>query len=1045
MRRLSTALLFAACCFTASAQIASFSPPNVAAGSSTFNLTINGQFPFSSGAPSVSFNSAILSVVSFSATQVVATVPASLIAFPGTAIVNVQQANFSASANYVVLAPVPVISSLNPTSVIAGSPAFQLLVNGSNFIMPDCGQPCPSISIVNWNGIPLTTLYISATQLSAAVPANLVLSPVTVPITVVNPDGGASSPASFTVTYPVPTIAGISPSSAVAGSAAFTLTVSGTGFFRASTVQWNGTSLTTSLLATNAGIFLTAAVPASLVATAGTAGVTVLNPGVPASNIARFTIVGQPTLISISPNSATAGDPSLTLTALGTFFQTGSTVLFNGQALPTAFVSAGQLTASLSGSLLAPGTASISIATPGQLNTGSLPFNIGLASLILTSLSPSTVVEGGPALTLTVSGSGFISQTTVLWNNQPLATTFISASQLTAIVPAALVAKAATVAVTASNPNQAISNGISFVITPTPIAITSLSPATATAGGAAFTITVTGTGFLPGVGAIWNGSTLSSNYVSATQLTAVVPAALIANIVPVSIRAANPNGPQSNALPFTIGAPTLTLTSLAPNAAAAGGPAFTLTATGTGFQSGSQVLWNGSALSTAFVSATQLTALIPAGLTASAGTASVTVSNPGASVLVSNALPFTITAPVLSLTSISPNSATAGSAALTLTASGTAFTNASVVQWNGSSLATAFISATQLTASIPANLLANNGTASVTVSNGATQTSNALAFTINLRPVTLTVASLSPATATAGSGGFTLTVNGTGFTADAGVLWNSTPLATAVVGAGQVTAVVPASLVALPGAASIAVTAGGVTSNAATFTIALPPAPTVTLTGPTSIGPAQQPPITFNLGNPYPLPLAGTVTLTFTSNAVVPGDDPSIQFASGGRTLTFTVPANSLTLPSLLVQTGTVAGAVTLTLKLTTGTVDVTPPGSTLILQIPRQAPLIRTVTLVRNTNGIEVDVSGYATSREVTQATFHFNVAAGSNLQVADFTVPLTSTFAAWYGSTAAAPFGSQFTYAQPFTVQGSSTAIASVTVTLSNSIGASQPVISN
>jgi hypothetical protein len=189
------------------------------------------------------------------------------------------------------------------------------------------------------------------------------------------------------------------------------------------------------------------------------------------------------------------------------------------------------------------------------------------------------------------------------------------------------------------------------------------------------------------------------------------------------------------------------------------------------------------------------------------------------------------------------------------------------------------------------------------------------------------------------------------------------------------------------------------------------------------------------------------VTLAFTPNALVPGDDPAIQFASGGRTLNFTVAANSLTLPSLLVQTGTVAGAITLTLKLVSGTIDVTPPGaSTLTLQIPRQAPVIRTVQLIRNATGIEIDITGYATSREVTQATFHFNAVAGSTLQLADFTVPLTSTFTTWYGSTAAAPFGSQFTYAQPFTVQGAaSSSIASVTVTLTNSTGASQPVTSN
>ena len=62
--------------------------------------------------------------------------------------------------------------------------------------------------------------------------------------------------------------------------------------------------------------------------------------------------------------------------------------------------------------------------------------------------------------------------------------------------------------------------------------------------------------------------------------------------------------------------------------------------------SGSVVRWNGATRTTTFVSATQLTAAIPAADVAAAGTASVTVQNPpipgGAG---SNTLTFTITGP----------------------------------------------------------------------------------------------------------------------------------------------------------------------------------------------------------------------------------------------------------------------------------------------------------------------------------------------------------------------------------------------------------------
>jgi len=64
------------------------------------------------------------------------------------------------------------------------------------------------------------------------------------------------------------------------------------------------------------------------------------------------------------------------------------------------------------------------------------------------------------------------------------------------------------------------------------------------------------------------------------------------------------------------------------SATAPGGPAFTLTVNGTGFVSGALVNWNGTALTTTFVSSSQVTASVPAANIASPGTAEITVTNP---------------------------------------------------------------------------------------------------------------------------------------------------------------------------------------------------------------------------------------------------------------------------------------------------------------------------------------------------------------------------------------------------------------------------------
>src|SRR4051812_19917599 len=54
-------------------------------------------------------------------------------------------------------------------------------------------------------------------------------------------------------------------------------------------------------------------------------------------------------------------------------------------------------------------------------------------------------------------------------------------------------------------------------------AVTSLSPSTLTVGGSGFTLNVNGNNFIPGSVVYFNGSPLSTTYVSPTQLTASVP------------------------------------------------------------------------------------------------------------------------------------------------------------------------------------------------------------------------------------------------------------------------------------------------------------------------------------------------------------------------------------------------------------------------------------------------------------------------------------------------------------------------------------------
>jgi len=677
--------------------ISSISPNSAPAGSGPVTVTINGQFPIGS-ALSVQWyvpaadSEAQLGIVSFSASQIVVTVPASLLTQPESAEIYVD--NYSVSyATFTVTNQVPTLTSMSPNSAVAGGPAFTLTVNGANF-------PNTSKSAINvtWNGTALQTSYINSGQLTAIVPASLIASPGTASVTINSQP--QPTPLTFVITQGPLILSAIFPSSATAGGPAVNLTASGSGFTPSTIVTWNGSPLSTTFTSSTS---LNAVIPASLIATAGTASVDVTALGQTSPPPLTFTINPALTLTSLSPNSIAAGSSTFTLTLNGTGFTAQSTVNWNSSSLTATFLSSTQITATVPASLVAQtGSATIVVQSLTSVSNG-LQFNITPAPLSLSSISPNTAVAGSPAFTLTANGSGFTNATSVTWNGSSLSTSFVSPTQLAAAVPANLIATAGAASVDVAASGQASPSPLNFTITSPAPTLTSLSPNTAIAGGAAFTLSATGSSFSSGSQLTWNGSPLSTTFVSTSQLTAAIPANLIATPGTVSVGVSVPGLTSPAPLPFTI-TPSLTLTSLTPSSAVAGSAAFTLTVNGSGFNSGTSILWNGQALSTSVLNANVMTASVPANLIAQQGSATITAQSGS---LISNALTFSITSSqtTLTLTSLSPNSAPAGSPALTLTVNGSGFSPAGLavgttVTWNGSPLATTFLSATQLTASV---------------------------------------------------------------------------------------------------------------------------------------------------------------------------------------------------------------------------------------------------------------------------------------------------------------------------------------------------------
>ncbi|MBB5058068.1 sugar lactone lactonase YvrE [Granulicella aggregans] len=138
-----------------------------------------------------------------------------------------------------------------------------------------------------------------------------------------------------------------------------------------------------------------------------------------------------------------------------------------------------------------------------------------------------------------------------------------------------------------------------------------------------------------------DGSTPSP---ASTAYTGAISLTSSATIRAIAVAAGFSESPVASAT-FTINQPVIdppVLGTLSPAFVSAGSSAFVLTVSGSAFTSSSVVLWGSTSLPTQFISATQLTASVPASDVAIAGTANVTVQTPGAGGGTSNALAFEI-------------------------------------------------------------------------------------------------------------------------------------------------------------------------------------------------------------------------------------------------------------------------------------------------------------------------------------------------------------------------------------------------------------------
>jgi RHS repeat-associated protein len=691
-------------------------------GTSGTQVTIFGSgFGLVQGTSSVSINSTnVTSVISWSSTQIIATVP------PGTQTgpVLVNAANGISNNNVIFTVPTPVISGLSPSS---GSAGTQVTITGSGFGLTQIGSGV-SFTGAGW----VSASSWSDTQIVVTVPAGAQTGPVLAK----GPTGVSNNNVIFTV--PGPVVTSISPASGTVGAQ---VTIVGSGFGASSSmVQFNGSNAP--VVSWSDGQIV-AIVPSAAASTLPVP-VQVLVSGVASNKNFLFTI-NPPVISGISPSSAVIGSQ---VTISGTGFGTPQgygTVTFNGVPSTQLAWNDTQIIAAVpSGAKTGP--VLVTVGSPSGLPSNN-NFVFTLPNPVISAASPSS---GGYGTQVTVSGSGFgNSQGTIAFNGSTAVIQSWSDTQITTSVPVG--ASTGPIVVTNGGVN---SNGETFIV-PTP-QITSISPTTGVSG---TQVTITGSNF----GSSQSTSTVSFNQTiantlswSSTQIVVTVPTTAITGPVVVNVDAVNSNADQI----FTVPPPVIT--GISPTNGVVG-TQVTITGTGFGATSG-YAKFNGSNASIVSWTSTQVIATVASG--ASTGPADITVNGVDSN---QNML-FTMPSPVVA--TISP---TSGPVATQVTITGTGFGTSqgnNAVTFNGPNPApVSSWSDTQIIATVPPGSM--SGAVTVTVGGVPSSTAGPV-FTIPPPQIS----GFSPTT---GLPGQQVTIVGSGFDSEEGenfVTFNGLPAET---------------------------------------------------------------------------------------------------------------------------------------------------------------------------------------------------------------------------------------------------------------------------
>jgi len=303
-------------------------PPDVTAPAPAFALLAVGQHFIDSS--KVHLNGQPLTTRWKDTEHLEADIPASLLAQAGVHTVKVVTptpgGGESQTLTFTVQNPVPALTAVSPTEIIAGNTNRTLTVTGDRFVQT---------SVVRFGAADLATTYVDDKRLTAVVPGTLLANPATVPVTVFNPvpGGGSSNAINVTIVPAGPKVDAVTPNTGEPGTL---ITLTGSGFESLTTqnqVSFAGNVAATVQTATNTELRLT--VPPGALSgpiTVTTPKGTTQSPSFTVKLPEDFQLVASPATVTLIQNAANSFAVQLTSTGTQAFT---SLVKLSAQGLPS--------------------------------------------------------------------------------------------------------------------------------------------------------------------------------------------------------------------------------------------------------------------------------------------------------------------------------------------------------------------------------------------------------------------------------------------------------------------------------------------------------------------------------------------------------------------------------------------------------------------------------------------------------------------------------------------------------------------------------------